>query len=216
MLTILLIARVWGVFLACQKSLFCKNTFACLSEMVQIVGILCINIHVRIHTRTPRNTTLHHPSTHCDKDTAQNTSNHCKSVHIWIKSRNCLFRVSAMSRGSSWSSLDLETLTSGTLASETSAGAITKDCRWPGGSVRHRASGVEDKHGANEGIIGLVIVPSLSTCQQMCHLKPLLTFATNCTSHFIIPSMHNTSRSGHTPRFNAMFLLCLNVKRRNN
>ena len=159
-----------------------KNTCACLSEMVQTFGILCISGHVRIHTRIPRNTTLHHPSTHCDNDTGPK---HIKSLQVRThldQSRNCLFLVSAMSRGSSWSSLDLETLTSGTLASETSAGAITKDCKWPGGSVRHRASGVEDMHGANESIIGSVILPFLSTCQQMCHLIPLLTFATNCTS----------------------------------
>ena len=41
--------------------------------------------------------------------------------------------------------------------------------------------------------------------------SPSQSFATYCTSHFIIPSVHNSSRSGHTPRFNPMFLLCLNV-----
>ena len=92
--------------------------------MIQIVRISCDSGHVRIHRRTHRNTTLHHPSTHSDNDT---DPKHIKSLHFRShldESRNCLFRVSAMSRCSSWSSLDLETLASGK-----SAGAITKDCR---------------------------------------------------------------------------------------
>ena len=47
---------------------------------------------------------------------------------------------------------------------------------------------------------GCAILSSLSPFQQMCHLIPWLTLATNCTGHVIIPSMHRTSRSGHTPR----------------
>ena len=51
--TMLLLARVWVRFLACPKSLFVKNAFAyLLSEMSQIVSILCNTGHVRIHTRT--------------------------------------------------------------------------------------------------------------------------------------------------------------------
>ena len=42
--------------------------------MVQIVGILCKNEHVRIHIRTLRNTTT----------LTKNTTNHCIFVHIWI------------------------------------------------------------------------------------------------------------------------------------
>ena len=43
--------------------------FAFLSEVVQIVCKLCNKGHLRSHTRTARNTTLHHPSVHSDNDT---------------------------------------------------------------------------------------------------------------------------------------------------
>ena len=66
--------------------------------MVQIDGILCKNEHVRIHTRTPKNTTLlHHPSTHSDNDTDQK---HHKSLHSRThldQYRNCLFCLSRIS-----------------------------------------------------------------------------------------------------------------------
>ena len=65
--------------------------------MVQIVGVLCKNEHVRIHIRTTRNTTLHHPSTHNDKDTDQK---HFKSVHFRThldQPRNCLYLLSRIS-----------------------------------------------------------------------------------------------------------------------
>ena len=91
--------------------------------MVQIVGILCKHEHVHIHTRTPRNTTLlHHPSTHSDKTLTKNTTNHSISVYIWISLATVCFYLSRISactesllvwgRGSSWSTLDLETLES--------------------------------------------------------------------------------------------------------
>ena len=65
--------------------------------MVQIVGILCKNEHVRIHTRTSRNTTLHHPSTHSDNDTDQQ---HHKSLHFrphLDQSRTCLYLLARIS-----------------------------------------------------------------------------------------------------------------------
>ena len=62
-----------------KKVCFSKNAFVCLSYMVQTVDILCINGHLRNHTRTPKNTTLHHPSMHYDIDTDQNTT---KSLHF--------------------------------------------------------------------------------------------------------------------------------------
>ena len=45
-----------------------EKTFSYLSEMYQIVQQFCNNAHLRIHTRTFRNTTLHHPSMHSDND----------------------------------------------------------------------------------------------------------------------------------------------------
>ena len=71
--------------------------FVSLSFLVQIVGILRKNEHVRIHTRTPENTTLHHPSTHSDTDTDQK---HHKSLHFRThldQPRNCLFCLSRIS-----------------------------------------------------------------------------------------------------------------------
>ena len=65
--------------------------------MVRFVGILCINGHMRIHTRTPKNTTLHHPSTHSDNDTDQK---HHKSLHFRThldQSRKCLYLLSRIS-----------------------------------------------------------------------------------------------------------------------
>ena len=65
--------------------------------MVQIVGIVCKNEHVRIDIRTPRNTTLHHPSTHSDIDTDQK---HTQSLHFRThldQPRNCLFCLSRIS-----------------------------------------------------------------------------------------------------------------------
>ena len=45
-------------------------------------------------------------------------------------------------RGSSWSSLDLETLESD-VSSGTSAGAIAKDCGWPSSSIRQRVAAIK-------------------------------------------------------------------------
>ena len=47
-----------------------------------------------------------------------------------------------MGRGSSWSSLDLETLESD-VSSGKSAGAIAKDCRWSSSSVRQRVAAIK-------------------------------------------------------------------------
>ena len=52
---------------------------------------------MRIHTRTPKNTALHHPSTHSDNDTDQK---HHKSLHFRThlgQPRNCLFCLSRIS-----------------------------------------------------------------------------------------------------------------------
>ena len=89
----LLLARVWGVFWHVKQVYFVKIASACLSEMAHIVGILCRNVHVRIHTRTAKNMTLHHPSVHSGTDTDRK---HNKSrqfrTHL-DQSRNCLFRI---------------------------------------------------------------------------------------------------------------------------
>ena len=50
-----------------------------------------------VHTRTPRNATLHHPSTHSDNDTDQK---HHKSLHVRThldQPRNCLYLLSRIS-----------------------------------------------------------------------------------------------------------------------
>ena len=58
---------------------------ACLSELAQIVGVLCYNGHVCSHTRTAKNTTLHHPSTHSGNDTdRKHNKSHVTSVYVWI------------------------------------------------------------------------------------------------------------------------------------
>ena len=71
-----------------------------------------------------------------------NTTDHCISVHIWIslgvswmRSVDSLLINKEVGRGSSWSSLDLETLES-EVSSGKSAGAIAKDRGWPSSSVR--------------------------------------------------------------------------------
>ena len=96
--TMLLFARVWGVFLVRQQSLFCEK-YICVFIIngPKIVGILCFNGHIRIHTRTPKNTTLHHPSVHSDTDTDQK---HHKSLHFLThldQPRNCLYLLSRVS-----------------------------------------------------------------------------------------------------------------------
>ena len=61
--TMLLFTRVWGVVWHVKKSVFCEKRICVLSLMVQMVGMLYINGHMRIQTRTPRNTTFA-PSIH--------------------------------------------------------------------------------------------------------------------------------------------------------
>ena len=125
--------------------------------MVQIVVILCKNEHVRIHIQTPRNTTLNHPSTHSDNDT---DLKHHKSLHFpftsgsvskvfvssfahpWMRSTESLLVNKGMGRGSSWSSLDVETLESD-VSSGKSAGAIAKDRGWPSSSVRQSVAAIK-------------------------------------------------------------------------
>ena len=52
-----------------SKSLFCEHCICVFIRNVQILRILCDNGLVRIHSRTAKNTTLHHPSMHSDNDT---------------------------------------------------------------------------------------------------------------------------------------------------
>ena len=70
-----------------------KNAFACLSEMAQIVGNLCNNVHVRVHAPTAKNTTLHRSSIHSDNDADpkhNKTRQFCAHLDQY---RNCLFRL---------------------------------------------------------------------------------------------------------------------------
>ena len=91
-----------GRFLVCPEVCFAKNAFVVLSEMVQFVGISCFNGHMRIRTRTSRNTTLHHPSMNSDTDT---DPKHDKSrqfrAHL-DQSRNCLFCILLVSGRALW------------------------------------------------------------------------------------------------------------------
>ena len=100
--------------------------------MVHIVRILCKNEHVRIHTRTPRSTTLHHPSVHSDTDTDQK---HHKSRHVRThldQPRNCLFL--------SFAHQCMRPVES---VSSKSAGFIAKDRGWPNSSVRQRVAAIK-------------------------------------------------------------------------
>ena len=125
--------------------------------MVSIVGILCKNEHVRIHTRTSRNTTLHHPSMHSDTDTGQKTpqittfpytSGSVSQLFVLSFAQQCMRPIESllvnkgMGRGSSWSSLDLETLESD-VSSGKSAGSIAKDRGWLSSSVRQRVAAIK-------------------------------------------------------------------------
>ena len=94
-------------------------------------GFSCENEHVRIHRRTPRNTTLHHPSTHSDNDS---DPKHIKSLHFPHTSGSVSQLFVSCFRHASWQLLVVPGF--GDAGVGTSAGVITKDCRWPGGSVR--------------------------------------------------------------------------------
>ena len=112
---------------------------------------------MRIHTRTAKNTTLHHPSVHSDSDT---DPKHNKSRHFRThldQSRNCLHLLprvcgcallnlllvnKGVGRGSSWSSLDLKTLESD-VPSGKSVGASAKDRGWPSNSVLQRVAAIK-------------------------------------------------------------------------
>ena len=107
---------------------------------------------MRIHTRTPKNTTLHHPSTHSDNNTDQK---HHKSLHfrthldqsrkclcLWMRPVESLLVNKGMGRGSSWSSLDSETLESD-VSSGRSVGSIDKDRGWPSSSVRQNVAAIK-------------------------------------------------------------------------
>ena len=100
---------------------------------------------MRFHIRTPRNTTLHHPSTHSDNDTDQKhhkitafpyTSGSASQLFVSSFTHQCMRPIESllvnkgMGRGNSWSSLDLETLESD-VSSGKSAGSIAKDRGWP-------------------------------------------------------------------------------------
>ena len=124
--------------------------------MVQIVGILCINGHVRIHTRTPKNTTLHHPSMHSDTDTDQK---HHTSLHFRThldQSRKCLYLLSRISgcacrifvgqqRNGSWQLLVVAGLgdSGERRVIGQVGGCIAKDRGWPSSSVRQRVAAIK-------------------------------------------------------------------------
>ena len=112
---------------------------------------------------------LHHPSTHSDNDTDPK-HNKTRQLRAQLDQyRNCLFRFSAclwmrsvdsllvnkrMGRGSSWSSLDLETLESD-VSSGKSAGAIAKDRGWPSSSVCQRVAAIKRRDPAPRYVGGV-------------------------------------------------------------
>ena len=107
--------------------------------------VFCCNpIHVRTHTRTAKHTTLHHPSMHSGNDTnpKHNKSLQFRSHLLWMRSVESLLVNKGMGHGSSWSSLDLETLESD-VSSGKSAGAIAKVRGWPSRSVCQRVAALE-------------------------------------------------------------------------
>ena len=63
-------------------------------------------------------------------------------AHQWMRSIESLLVNKGMGRGSSWSSLDLETLESD-VSSGRSAGAIAKDRGWPSSSVRQLVAAIK-------------------------------------------------------------------------
>ena len=84
--TMLFLARVWGVFWHVKKEVdIVKNAFACLSDMVQIVGILC-NMYMCAFTHEQPRTKLCtiHPRTLATTLTQKKTTNHANSEHIRI------------------------------------------------------------------------------------------------------------------------------------
>ena len=86
-----------GRFLVCQKSVCCEKSHLWFYHKWSKLEFLCINGRMRIHTRTPRNTTLHHPSTHSDTNTDQK---HHKPLHFRThldQSRKCLYLLSRIS-----------------------------------------------------------------------------------------------------------------------
>ena len=109
--TMLLLDRVSGAFLACQKSILLNNMCVFLRngpnrcECPRNLG------HLRIHTRTPRTRrwTIHP----CTPTTtlSHKTTNHVSSEDIWMRSGDSLSINKGMG-DSSWSSLVLETLES--------------------------------------------------------------------------------------------------------
>ena len=121
--------------------------------MVQIVGIVCKNEHVRIHIRTPRTRrcTIHprNLTTTLTKNTTNtafpNTSGSASQLFVSSFAHQCMRPVESllvnmgMGRGSSWS---LETLKSD-VSSGKSAGSIDKDCGWLSSSVRQRVAAIK-------------------------------------------------------------------------
>ena len=124
-------------FCACQKKSILWKTHLCFK-----------NGHMRIHTRTPKKTTLHHQSMHSDTDTDQK--------HL-DQPRNCLFCLSRINvcallnlcwsirewlvaaRGRRWTWRLLES----DVSSGNSAGSIAKVHGWPSSSVRQRVAAIK-------------------------------------------------------------------------
>ena len=67
--TMLLFARVRGLFWQVKKVSFVKNAFVFYHKCSKSLG-LCVKMNMCAFTHgPPKNTTLHHPSTHSDNDT---------------------------------------------------------------------------------------------------------------------------------------------------
>ena len=110
--------------------------------MVQIVGVLCKNapsIHAlgqRLRPKTPPITAFPYTSGSVSKLFVSSFA------HQWMRPIESLLVNKRMGRGSSWSSLDLETLESD-VSSGKSAGSIAKDRGWPSSSVHQRVAALK-------------------------------------------------------------------------
>ena len=218
--TMLRFARVWGVFWHVKKVSFVeKRICVFIIHGPNRWDFAQTSTCAHSHTRTPRNTTLHHPSMHSDNDTDQK---HYKLLHFRThldQPRNCLYLLSRISGCSllnlCWSTRDCVVAACGRRATQRLWRATCRPAsrRVPSPkTVGGRAAVfVNVLLQSNEEILlcGLfggislpkkthgrfqhrltardsrrepfVILSSLSQFQQMCHLIPWLTLATNCT-----------------------------------
>ena len=130
-----------------QRSTFIDETVQTATRNEQRLWYVTLHMCVFTHEHSRTRRCTIHPRT-LTATLTPNITNHCHSVHIWtvsqmsvsfkwMRSVDSLLVNKGGGRGSSWSSLDLETLESD-VSSGKSAGAIAKDLGWPTSSVPQR------------------------------------------------------------------------------